>query len=217
MESLSKQFRLPLAVAVSRPQLQRLFHFLLDIVLLVGRHHVEAGVDHLGVIFHAQVRVLLFVAQDPRLTLADDVIAKLALGQRVAPLLEGAFGVLHDVALVHEVHVLALVRQRPFDRRADQSLRAFHGNRLERDTGCIGKANLRILLGKVFLEQRFELLILFRAVDKLDARVNIFRVLPEDDHIHVFRMLNGRRHAIVITHRAQADVQVKQYAQRYVQ
>ena len=148
-----QQFRFPLAVAVSRPQLQRLFHFLLDIVLLVGRHHVEARVDHLGVICHAQVRVLLFVAQDPRLTLADDVIAKLTFGQRVAPLHEGTFRVLHNVSLVHEVHVLALVRQRPFDSGADEPFRALHGNRLERDTGCLGKTNLRILLGEVFFEQ----------------------------------------------------------------
>ena len=48
--------------------------------------------------------------------------AELALRQVVAPVAERALGELHDVALVHERHALALVRDGVLDRRANQPL-----------------------------------------------------------------------------------------------
>jgi hypothetical protein len=186
-----QQHLLPLAVAVGIPQLERFFHFGLDLALLGGAHHVEAGVDHLGVIFHAQFGIGFLVAQDPGLALGDDLAAELALGEGVAPILEGAFGELHDVALVDEVHALALVVQRPLDGGAHEALGAFHGNRLDADARGVGEAHLGVFLGEGFLEQFLEFLVIFGAILELDAGINIFGVLAEDDHVHIFGVLHG--------------------------
>ena len=115
---------------MGRPKLERLFNFFFNIVLLRRRHHVEAGVNCLGVVFDGNIRLRRLVAEDPRLALGHDIIAKFALRQRVTPLRKGTFGVLHDVALVDEVNVLALVRQRPLNRRAHQALSTFDRYRL---------------------------------------------------------------------------------------
>ena len=58
---------------------------------------------------------------------------KIALRDLVAPVAEGALGELHDVALVHERHALALVRDRVADRAVDQALAAEIADRLDAD------------------------------------------------------------------------------------
>ena len=110
---------------MSRPERQRIFHFLFDGGLLVGTHHVVAGINLLGVFCHAQIRILFLVAQNPGLTLGHDVVTELALGDAVAPILESAFGELHDVTLVHQTHDFAFVGQCPLDGRTHQPLGAF--------------------------------------------------------------------------------------------
>src|SRR5581483_10777886 len=59
----------------------------------------------------------------------------------VAPVAERAFRELHDVALVDETHTLALVRDRVFDRCADEALRPFTRNRLDTDTGGLRESD----------------------------------------------------------------------------
>ena len=51
----------------------------------------------------------------------------------------------------------------------------------------------------------------------IDAGVNVFGVLAENDHVHFFRMLHRRRNAFEILHRAQANVEIQHLAQGDVQ
>ena len=92
-----------------RRELQGFFHFLLDVVLLGRAHHIKARVDHLGIVFHAQVRLGLLVPKDPGLALCDDAVTEFAFGEGIAPVLKRAFGELHDISLMHKVHAAALV------------------------------------------------------------------------------------------------------------
>ena len=72
-------------------------------------------------------------------------------------------------------------------------------------------------LGK-FLRQEIEDLLRFRrSAGVFDAGVNVLGVLAEDDHVHLFRMLHGRRDAGEILHGAQADVEIEHLAQRDVE
>ncbi len=212
-----EQHLLPLAVAVGIPQLQGFFHFALDVVLLGRRHHIEAGVNRFGVIFHRQFRLCFLVAQDPGLALGDDLSAEFALGEGITPILESTFGELHDIALMDEVHALALVFQRPLDRSTDESLSTFHRNRFDANARGFRETHLRIFLRERFLEHAHEFLVIFGAVLEFNAGVNIFGVLAEDDHVHMFGVLHGGRHALIPTHRSLTNIQVQQLAERHIQ
>ena len=63
----------------------------------------------------------------------DDLVAKLALRERVAPIAEGALGELHDVALVDQRDALAAVLERVLDRPANEALGARDADRLDAD------------------------------------------------------------------------------------
>src|SRR5690606_20117314 len=66
-----------------------------------------------------------------------------ALGrQLVAPVLEGPFGVFHDVALVHQGDTGLVVVDGVLDRLAYQALGAFTGNRLDADAATLVEAYL---------------------------------------------------------------------------
>ena len=70
--------------------------------------------------------VLLEVAEDPALAFSDTYITEFTGGELVAPVSEGPFRELHDVALVHQGDV-ALVPFKPLcvlDRLADMALAA---------------------------------------------------------------------------------------------
>src|SRR5690606_27893995 len=100
----------------------------------------------------------------------------------VAPLLEGTFGELHDVALVHDGHGAAVVVYRILQCLAHQTLGALLGYRLDADTATFGKADLG---DAHFLGQELDHLLGFRgACLPLDTGVDVFGVLAEDDHVH---------------------------------
>jgi hypothetical protein len=105
--------------------------FLDELGLLVGRHGVVAGVDGAGVVFAGEVGVGVFVAQDPGFALGDDFVAEFTRGEGVAPVFEGAFGELHDVALVDKGEALAFFAQGVFDCAADEALGAFSADGLD--------------------------------------------------------------------------------------
>ena len=71
--------------------------------------------------------------------------------------------------------------------------------------------------GEFLFEHFLEFFILFRAIFKFCTGINIFGILAEDDHVHVFGVLHGRRHAFHILHRALANIQVEEFAQGHVQ
>src|SRR6267378_4209251 len=146
---------------------------------------------------------------------ADRLVAELLLGQRVAPLHEHALGVLLDVTLVHEGHVLAVVLDGVADGGADEPLAAFLGHGLDADRGRVREADLVDL--HLLLQELHDLLGFRRPLLPLDARVDVLRVLAEDHHVHLVRALHGRGHALEVLHRAQADVEVEHLAQRHVE
>src|SRR5262245_59382846 len=116
---------------------------------------------------------------------ANGPVAELALGQRVAPLHEHAFGVLLDVAFVDQRDVLAVVLDRVPDGRPDQPLAALLRDRLDPDGGRLREADLgdlHVRLQKVDHPLGFR-----RALLPLDAGVDVFRVLAEDHHVDLVR------------------------------
>src|SRR5262249_20252878 len=71
----------------------------------------------------------LFAAAGPHFVFRDDLVAKLGLGQLIAPVLEGALGEFHDVALVHQRHAGQLLGDGVLDGHADQAFAAFGADR----------------------------------------------------------------------------------------
>ena len=117
-------------------------------------------------------------------------VAILLFGEFVAPVTEGPFRKLHDIALVDKGDALASVGNGVFDRGAYQSLGTFLGHRLQADTRRFRKTDLVIALREVLLEQVQELRRVFRSPLKLDTAINVFGIFPEDHHIDIFRMAN---------------------------
>ncbi len=105
------------------------------------------------------------------------------LGDFVAPVHEGAFGELHDVALVDEGDGIAVVVDGVLDRSFDDSCGAFFGDWFEAESGGVGEADFFEPLGEVVFEELLELGVVIGAFFKLDAGVDVFGVFAEDDHI----------------------------------
>ena len=75
------------------------------------------------------------IAEDPALALGHGLVAELLRSDLVAPLAEGAFGELLDVALVHQRDGFALVVDRVLDGDTHQPLGAGDGDGLDADAG----------------------------------------------------------------------------------
>ncbi len=180
------------------------------------RRELQARLDHLGVFFDGKPGIPVEIVDDPALALGDDLVAELLRRQFVSPLAECAFGELLDVALVNDRHGLAIVLQGVLDRHADQALGAGDGDRLDADARVLAHP----LVGArqhLVVDEVDQLLRLRRALLPLDAGVNVFRVLAEDDDVHALGMLHRRRDALVILHRADAGIEVEDLAQGDVQ
>ena len=139
-------------------------------------------------------------------------VGELLAHQLVAPLPEGALGELLDVALVHQRHRVALAVERVLDGGPDEALGAHGRDRLDADARRLadGPAHLLAQVGG-------ELLGLRRARLHLVAGVDVLGVLPEDHHVDQLGVHHRRRHAAEPAHRAQADVEVEDLAQRHVE
>ncbi len=62
------------------------------------------------------------------------------------------------------------------------------GNGLDADAGGVGEVYLGVALGVVVLEPLQELGVVFGAFSEFDARVDVFRIFADDDHVNVFRV-----------------------------
>ena len=116
--------------------------------------------------------------------------------------------VLHDVRLRHAVDGAAALCPRVLEGEADDPLGRLRAQRLDRDAG------LRVqLLRLQALEHGHQLCRRFAPRLELDARVEVFRVLADDDDVHG---LVARADAGVRLARPQARVEVELMAERDV-
>ena len=162
--------------------------------------------------------------------------AEILLRNLISPIAKRALGKLHDVAFVDERYAFAVVLDRVGNRAVNQAYAARAADRFDADPHAnivafrradffpeIGrllpgaKANFIELFRKFFLEKIENLLRFGCARGVLDARINVFRVFPEDHHIHFLRMLNGRGDPFEVLHRSQAYEKIEKLTERHVE
>jgi len=148
----------------------------------------------------------------PQFILGEGVLAELVAGHFVAPGAERALGVLHDVALVHDGHALALALDGVAQGETHQALAGEGADRFDTQAAALEELRAHFLA-----QEAGQLLVLRRPGLVLDPRVDILGILAEDDHIHVLRLAHWPRHALVVFDRAHAGIQVEHLAQRHVQ
>ena len=137
------------------------------------------------------------------------------MGQSITPILEGTFGELHDVALVHQGHGVAIVVDGILDGSTHQTLGTGLGHRLDADTAGLGEANF--LHAHLVLQEGDHFLGLFAIRLPLDTGVDVFGVFAEDHHVSQIRTLDRARGPFVVTDRAQADVEIQLLTQGHVE
>ncbi|MNM39251.1 hypothetical protein D3C81_500230 [compost metagenome] len=145
----------------------------------------------------------------------DELGIVLFLGQGIAPILEGTFGELHDVALVHQGHGVAIVVDGVLDGGTDQTLGTGLGHGLDADAAGLGEADL--LHAHLVLQEGDHLLGFIAVRLPLDAGVDVFGVLAEDHHVGQLGVLDRARGPFVVTNRAQADVEIQLLTQGHVE
>ena len=112
-----------------------LLHFFFHRLPERRRSELHAGLNHLRILRHGQIGILIFVIDDPTFALSDNLVAEFLGGNVVSPLAEGALGKLLDVALVHQRDRFAAGLESMLDRHAHQALGSGHGNGLDADAG----------------------------------------------------------------------------------
>ena len=203
-------------------RIEHLAHLIAHRRLLFGGEAVVAGVDLAGVGLDAQGRIAVEVVENPALALGDAHIAEFAGGELIAPVAEGAFGELHDVALVHQRHVALgpLQPQGVLNRLADVSLAAVLAHRLDADARALrdlAVAELAVGRDHRFVEVADQLQAHRIVGLPLDAHINIFGVLAVHDHIKILRPLVGTGGAFVVAAGAHAAIQIEDLSQGHIQ
>ena len=188
---------------------------------LLGGEAVVARFDHAGIGLDAQAGIAVDVVEDPALSLGHAIASELRGGQLVAPVAEGTFGELHDVALVHQGHValVALEAQGVLDRLADVALAAVLTHGLDAYAGArwdLALAQLAVGWDHHLIEVLDQIEAHRIARFPLDPHVDVFGVFAIDDHIEVLRALVGAGGALVVAAGAYAAIQIKDLAQGHV-
>src|SRR6185437_10766786 len=147
-----------------------------------------------------------------QLLFGDAVLAELLGGHLVAPVAEGAFGELLDVAFVHQGHDGAPLLDRVLDGLPHQALGAGNGNGLDAHAG-VGAHLLAEFLG----QQADELGGFGRALLELDAGVDVFGVFAEDDDVHRLGLFHRRGNAAVVLDRTDAGEQIHLLPQAHIE
>src|SRR5690606_17446542 len=140
---------------------------------------------------------------------------ELVAGHFVAPLLEGTFGELHDVALVHDGHGAAVVVYRILQCLAHQAHGALLGYRLDADTANLGKADL--VVDHFHAQEPVHLLGFMGAWLRLVTGVHVFGVLAVGAHVHVAGVLHRAGDAGEPADLTLTDIEVQLLTQRHVQ
>src|ERR1700691_1252401 len=177
---------------------------------------LQARLDHLRDLFGGEIGVAVLIVEDPAFALGDHVGAKFLDGKLVTPIAEGAFGELHNVALVNQRHYAALFFQGVLYGAANEALCGAGRHRLDADAGF----GLDLLGGSFqhFKIQKIDHAFCVRgARAPFDSGVNILGVLAKDHDVHSFRIFYGRRHAFEVANRAHACIEVKDLTERHVE
>src|SRR5438874_6484406 len=171
----------------------------------------------------------------PRAAL-DFLRAAILFRALTAPVAKCTLGELHDIALVHQGHALALILDRVGDRAMDQAHTAGATYRLDANAHAnvvtLRRADFfpelrRFLLRAEtdfvellwkFLLKEIENLLRFRSARGVfDARVDVFGVFAEDYNVHFLRMFHGRGDAFEVLHRSQANEKIEKLPERDVE
>src|SRR5579864_8350547 len=102
------------------------------------------------------------------------------------------------------------------DRHTYQALGSGHGNGFDADAG-VETDLLLATFQHVFVEELDQPRALWSSLLPLDARVNVFGILPEDHDVHALGMLHRRGDALVVLHRTHAAIEVQNLAQRHIE
>ncbi len=121
-----------------------------------------------------------------KLRFRDGQVRKFLPGKLVAPVPEGPFGELHDVALVHQRHRLAAVVYGVSDRASNQPLGPGLAHGFDADAGIRGNSN-----AELGLQDRDEPPGLVTVPLPFDAGVDVLHILAKDHHIHPLRVTHG--------------------------
>src|SRR5205085_1479880 len=166
----------------------------------------------------------------------DFLRAEICLRDFVTPIAKRTLGELHDVALVHHRHALALELDRITDRAVNEPDAARAADWFDPDAHANIVAfrradslpKLRRLFFRAetdFVERLREFLFdesqdlrrLLSAGRVLDPGVDVFRVLAKDDHVHFLRTFYGRGDSLEILNGPQANEEIEHLAQGYVE
>ncbi len=141
--------------------------------------------DNIGdaVLDHHLARRLLTAVNTVQLILGDGLIREFVTRQFIAPVAEGAFRELHDIAFMHQGHAVAVMVNGVLDSLAHQSLGGKRGNWLDAETGLVEEFRTHLIA------QEFSQFGVFgRTRLVFNARVDVLGVLTEDDDIDLFRV-----------------------------
>src|SRR5690606_11701169 len=161
--------------------------------------------DHLA-------RGLLALVALPQFVFGDGGVGEFLPGQLVAPVPEGAFGELHDVALVDQGYAAASPLEGVVDGHAHQALGAEGADGLDADARVLPQGNAQLVGQELPHPGGFR-----GVVAPLDALVDVLGVFAEDDHVHVAGVGHRAGHAGEPAHRPDACIQIQFLTNGYVQ
>ncbi|MNU67746.1 hypothetical protein D3C71_570970 [compost metagenome] len=145
---------------------------------------------------------------------SEHFIAELLLSYFITPVLEGSFCELHDIAFVNKRYALASVINGILYCCADKAFGAFFGYRLDADTGSFREADL--LNAHLILQEGENLLHFLSALLIFNTCIDIFCVLPENNHVNQLRTLHWRRNTVEVAYGTKTYIQIQFLTQGYV-
>ena len=137
--------------------------------LLLISHHIESGLNCLGVFFDRQRRIVVFISNNPAFSLSYDLslrkkielaprfnhrqhflflkkkahlISVLPCSQPISPVAEGTFCKLHNVTLVHQCHAFSSVDEGIVNGGFHDALSSFLRNGLDSIRCRVGEPDL---------------------------------------------------------------------------
>src|SRR5262249_49897477 len=135
---IDHQLLLPLTIAVRAVKLvENIFDLGVHAFAELFGSELETRFNLLGVLFDGDLRILVFIVENPAFAFGNNAISELGLRDLVSPLAESTFGEFLNVAFVHERHRRAIAPKGKLDRTPHQSLRPGDRDRLDADAGVL--------------------------------------------------------------------------------